>query len=134
MRPLKIGRYRQRVLLYDIPESSKDTWGQPSQTPTPIVNPYAIDGSFAADIVPLKGDEMLDVRQMWPTATHTVYMRWLGDSIPVSADNPQREILPQMVLKAVHNNAYLHVVNANNNEFRDRQWVITCEEKVGAIA
>ncbi len=83
-------------------------------------------------ITPLKGDEMLNVRQMWPTATHTVEMNWLGSSIPVTATNPNGQILPRMAFKALNGNAILHVVNANNTEYRNRQWEITCEEKVGA--
>jgi len=106
------------VELYDIPESSKDTWGQTDQTPTLL-------GEYWAEIIPLKGDEMLNVRQMWPTATHQVYMRWLGSDMLIQ---------PRMVIKALNNNSFLHVVNANNTEYRNRQWKIACEEKVGASA
>ena len=113
--------------LFDIPESSSDTWGQPAQTPTLL-------GEFWADIVPLKGEEMLNVRQIWPTATHTVYLRWLGSSIPVTSDNPNGAILPRMAFKALNGNAILHIVSAINVEYRNRQWKITCEEKIGATA
>ncbi len=127
MRPQKIGRNRQRVELYDRPESSKDTWGQPDQTPTLL-------GTFWAEIIPLKGAEQLNVRQMWPTATHTVYLRWLGSSIPVTSDNPQAQILPSMSFRALNSMAILNVINSNNTEYRNRRWEITCEEKVGATA
>ncbi len=127
MKPQKRGRYRQRVELYDRPEATTDTWGQPSPTPVLI-------GTFWAEIVPLAGNEMLNVRQMWPTATHTVYILWLGSSISPTDNNPQGEIIPSMTIKARLDNSYLNVINANNTEYRNRQWKITCEEKVGAIS
>ena len=127
MRPLKIGRNRQRLQLYDVPESTKDTWGQPSQVSTLI-------GEFWGYVVPLKGDEMLNVRQVWPTATHTVYMRWLGSMIPKTSDNPQGLIVPHMVIVCVLDQSYLHIVSALNVEKRNWQWKLTCEEKIGASA
>ena len=77
---------------------------------------------------------MLNVRQIWPTATHQVYLRWLGSTIAPSTGNPNGQILPRMAFKALNGGAILHIVNANNTEYRNRQWKITCEEKVGATA
>jgi hypothetical protein len=113
--------------LYDIPEANVDTFGQPSQAEMAI-------GTFWAEVRPLEGDEKLNVRQIWPTATHDVRMRWLGTAIPVTSDNPSARILPQMVLNCLSDNTYLHILYANNVEKRNRQWQIYCEEKVGAVA
>ena len=134
MRSTRSGRYRQRVLLFDIPESTTDSIGQPSQATVQISNPNATDGGFWAEVNPLKGDEMLNVRQIWPTATHMVKMKWLGSVIPVTSDNPNGLIMPQMVIKALLDNSYLHIVFANNVEKRNRRWELTCEEKIGASA
>lgn len=126
-RPLKRGRNRQRVVLYDVPESTSDTWGQPSQF-------KSIVGTFWADVVPLQGNETLNVRQVWPTATHTVRMGWLGSSIPATADNPNGVIVPQMVLYLRLDGSWLNVLFADNVEKRNRQWKLICQEKVGAGA
>ena len=127
MRPTKSGTKRQRVILLDIPEATTDSWGQPSQTPTTI-------GTFWAEVAPLQGSEMLNVRQVWPLATHIVKMRWLGSAIPVTADNPQGLIMPQMVLNLLLDNSFLHVEFAENVEKRNRQWKLVCSEKIGGIS
>jgi head-tail adaptor len=98
--------------------------GQPSQSVTTI-------GSFWADVRPLRGNEQLNVRQIWPTATHIVTMRWLGSMIPKTSDNPAAIIMPQMVLNLALDNSFLHVLFADNVEKRNRQWVLTCEERIG---
>jgi head-tail adaptor len=126
-RQLKIGRHRQRVTLFDIPESVIDSFGQPSQVPVTI-------GTFWAEVRPLRGNEQLNVRQIWPTATHMVTMRWLGSMIPTTADNPQGLIMPQMVLHLGLDNSYLHILFADNIEKRNRMWQLTCKEKIGATA
>lgn len=126
-RPIKSGRNRQRVTLYDVPESSTDTWGQPSQETVTI-------GTFWMEVNPLRGNEMLNVRQIWPTATHRVKCRWLGDSIPVSADNPQKQIMPHMKLKCLLDSSILNVVWAENVEKRNRAWEMICEEHIGATS
>ncbi len=123
-RPLKIGRNRQRITLLDIPESTVDSWGQPSQATTTI-------GSFWAEVRPLRGNEQLNVRQIWPTATHMVTMRWLGSVIPKTTGNPEGLIMPQMVLKLLLDNSFLHVLFADNVEKRNRRWELTCEERIG---
>jgi head-tail adaptor len=126
-RPIKSGSYRQRVTLYDVPESNTDTWGQPSQEPTSI-------GTFWAEVRPLKGDEMLNVRQVWPTATHKVKMRWLASSLPATSDNPQRQLMPQMKFQLVLDKSWLNIIWADNVEKRNWQWELICEEHVGASA
>lgn len=127
LKPQKRGSYRQVVNLYDIPESSTDSVGQPSQAPTLI-------GTFNMSVRPLKGDEILNTRQRWATATHIIESDWLGDSIPTSADNPNGLIMPQMVIKDLLDNSFLHVLFAENVEKRNRKWQIIAEEHVGATA
>jgi head-tail adaptor len=130
MRATQAGPKRQRLSLYDIPESAVDSWGQPSQGPDSL-------GTFWAEVRQLKGQEMLNVRQMWPTATHQIKMRWLGRSIPATGNNPASRILPSMqlvqrtaagVLVHVYN-----VVSASNTEERNREWIIIADEKVWAV-
>lgn len=98
--------------------------GQPSQAQVTI-------GSFWAEVRPLRGDEQLNVRQIYPTATHIVTMRWLGSLIPVTADNPQGLVMPQMVLQLALDNSFLHILFADNVEKRNRRWELTCEERIG---
>jgi hypothetical protein len=126
-RPIKSGKNRQRVTLFDVPEGSTDTWGQPSEGPVTI-------GTFWMEVMPLKGDEMLNVRQVWPSATHKVKCRWLGSAIPSNSDNPQSQIMPQMKLKLLLDNSWLNVIWAENVEKRNRSWELICEEHVGASA
>ena len=130
MRPIKVGKFRQRVQLYDVPEVSVDSYGQPTTGGTQIVGP-GTNGTFAAEVRPLKGDEMLNVRQIWPTATHLVNMRWLGSAIPTNAsNNPHGLILPRMYLIAMLDGSRLDVVFAENEEKRNHHWKLTCEEKI----
>jgi head-tail adaptor len=127
MKPQKVGRYRQRVTLFDIPEASQDTYGQPSQAPTSL-------GAYWAEVRPLRGSEMLNVRAVWPTASHLVSMRWLGFAIPTSRTNPNGLILPRMVLQVGVDSSFLHILFANDVEKRNRSWQLTCEERIGATA
>ena len=127
MKSNRSGRYRQRVALYDIPESAADSYGQPSQARTLI-------GTYWAEVRPLRGNEQLNVRAVWPQASHIVSMRWLGSAIPATADNPAGWIVPSMVLNLGLNNSYLHIDFAENVENRNRMWQLTCQEKIGAIA
>jgi head-tail adaptor len=127
-RVVQAGPKRQILQLFDVPESTVDSFGQPSQAATLI-------GSFHAEVRMLQGNEMLNVRTMWPTATHLIRMRWVGSAIPVSADNPGQLILPNMKLTLTKNNVLIRVFNivsAKNAEERNREWELTCEEKVGA--
>ena len=138
-RPIKSGQLRQRVLLFDVPESttitpSGGTWGQPSQAMVPILCPSSADGSFAARVNPLRGNEILNVRQRWATATHKIEMRWLGSSIPFSDDNPQKQLMPQMKLQLVLDKSWLNILFAENIDKRNRAWELICEEHVGASA
>jgi head-tail adaptor len=123
MRSQQVGSYRQRVTLYDIPEATRDSLGQPSQAATAIC-------SFWAEVKPLQGGEQLNVRAIWPTATHKVKCRWLGSLIPASPSNPNGTILPRMYVSLELDGSRLDVVFASNVEKRNRMWELTCEEKV----
>lgn len=123
MKPIQSGAYRQRVTLYDVPENTRDSYGQPSQAATAIC-------SFWAEVRPLQGNEQLNVRSQWATATHIVKCRWLGSLIPTSATNPNGLVLPRMYLLCELDNSRLDVVFANNVEKRNRAWELTCESKV----
>ena len=129
MKPLKAGKFRQRVQLYDSPEATQDSYGQPSTNGTQIEGPGA-NGTFAAEVRPLKGQEMLNVRAIWPTATHLVNMRWLGSAITNDGNNPYLQILPRMYLIDTLDGSRLDVVFASNQEKRNRAWALTCEQKV----
>ena len=130
MRAVQAGLKRQILQLYDVPEATIDSFGQPSQTTNFI-------GSFHAEVRMLQGNEMLNVRQMWPTATHLIRMRWVGSAIPVSADNPGQLIMPDMKLTLTKTGVLIrifNIVSAKNVEERNREWELTCEEKVGATS
>lgn len=131
MRPTRSGPKRQRVLLFDIPESSTDSWAQPSLAPTQISS-SASDGAFAAEVRPLRGNEILNTRQIWPTATHIVKLRFLWSAIPKTPDNPNGLIVPQMKLQVLLDNSILNILFADNVEKRNHEWVLTCEEHINA--
>lgn len=121
MKPLVAGNLRQRVQLFDVPETAQDSYGQPSTTGNLI-------GTFWADVEMLKGAEMLNVRQMWATATHQVTMRWLGSAIPAGPNNPSGLIIERMYLIDVMDGSRLNVLNAKNVDKRNYMWLLTCEE------
>ena len=123
MRSNKVGTFRQRVILQDIPETTLDSYGQPSLGAIEI-------GRFWAEVRPLRGNEQLNVRQIWPTATHLVHMRWLGSVIPISSTNPAGLILPRMRLQLLSDGTLLNILFADNIEKRNRTWELTCDEKV----
>ena len=122
MRPQQVGTYRQRLALYDVPETTQDSYGQPSIVGNLI-------GTFWGEVRPLKGDEMLNVRQIWAIATHFVRIRWLGSAIPAGPNNPQGLIVERMYLIDTLDNARLDILNAQNVEKRNRMWLLTCAEK-----
>jgi head-tail adaptor len=132
IRPVKSGRYRQRVLLFDVPEATVDSFGQPSTATVQIANANASDGGWWAEVTPLRGDEILNVRNQWPTASHIVRMRWLGSSIPTSPDNPNGLLMPQMKLQLLLDNSVLNMLFVDNIDKRNHEFEITCEEHVGS--
>ncbi len=122
MIPYRAGNARQRVTLYDVPATTQDDYGQVAQAPTVI-------GTYWAEVLPLRGRRLTQIRTTWPMATHTVHLRWLGSAIPVSAANPAGHILPRMYL-VLSDGSRLDITFANNVEKRNRYWELTCEEKV----
>lgn len=124
MRPEKRGDFDRRAILYDIPEATTDEVGQPSQAMTEI-------GWYWCRSHALRGNEQLNDRQVWPTATHIVEVPWVG-ILPTSTDNPNGLIMPNMVLKLVLDSSWLHILWADNFDKRQRLWRLTCDEHVGA--
>lgn len=130
MRPVRAGFRDQLLTLVDVPETTVSSYGQPSYTGTTI-------GTFHGSVRQLKGDEILNVRQMFPSATHIVEMDWLGSAIPTTAQNPASLILPQMKLLLKKNSVLIKVLNivaAENVDEKNYAWKLTCEEYVGAIS
>lgn len=130
MRAVQAGPKRQILALFDVPESTVDSFGQPSQAQVFI-------GNFHVSVRMLQGNEMLNVRQMWPTATHILGMRWVGSAIPATANNPGGLVIPDMKFTLTKNGILIRVFNivaAKNVEERNREWEITAEEKVGATS
>lgn len=125
MRFQRIFRIRpQNVQLFDVPEQTRDSYGQPS-------NAASLIGLFPMAVEPLRGDEQLNVRAVWPTATHTVWCRWLGSAIPSTTSNPHGLILPRMYLVLSEGDgAQLNIVYAGNYQERNQFWQLTCEQKV----
>lgn len=120
MKSLKVGTHRQRVTLMDIPESARDSYGQPPLEGIEV-------GTYWAEIRPLSGSEQVNVRAMWPVATHIVTLRWLGSNVAIS---PRMKL----VITKDPGNRTLNILNANNTEERNRSWVLTCQEKSEAIS
>lgn len=115
------------VLLYDIPETAVDEWGQPSLATVFIGRFWAVVNSLLT-----KDRERLNVRQQWPIATHQVKMQWLGSAIPATSSNPNREIRPNMQLVCEMDGKRLNIINAVNVQRQNLNWELTCEEHVGA--
>ena len=114
----------QNVQLYDVPETSQDSYNQTSTSGSPI-------GLFPMTVEPLKGQEQLNVRSVWATATHKVRCRWLGSAIPSTPSNPHGLILPRMYLVLVEGDgSQLNVVYAGNDQERNQFWDLVCEQKV----
>lgn len=118
MKPIRCGKNRQRVQLYDVPETSLDSYRQPQQTATLI-------GTYWAEVKPLSGREAQNVKQVWATATHQVTMRWLGSAVTIQ---PRMKL----VITKSPGTRTLNVISALNVEERNRAWLLVCEEKIGA--
>lgn len=125
MLPIRAGNYRQKLYLYDVPETTVDSYGQTSLIGTLIV-------TFAGFVRPLRGDEQLNVRQLWPAATHKVWCNWLGSAIPAGSNNPLGLILPRMYLVVDANQSRLNISFADDSDTRHRIWELICEEKVNS--
>lgn len=116
------GRIRpQPMKLYDVPEKTRDIYGQPSLIPVPLC-------TLQGTVRTLKGNEQLTVLQQWPKATHMVECRWPGAAIPPGPNNPSGSILERMYLILL-DGSQLNIVNVNNVEKRNQEVILTCEEK-----
>jgi Phage head-tail joining protein len=80
MNNLRIGRYRQRLYIQApaYPEVH-DTFGQPQQSWNTL-------GVFWAEIQGLRGQELVNAKQIKAQATLKVRTRWLGSAIPFSPE------------------------------------------------
>lgn len=122
----------QLASLYDVPESSIDSWGQPSQSPTLLVS------NVWLKVRPLKGNEILNVRQQWATASHYAELNWLADAIPVSGDNPGNGVygylMPEMKFILVKDGRVFNILQALNVDEMDQSWSCVLEEHYGATS
>lgn len=114
MRPVRSGLHRRRVELLDEVETGVDSFGQP------ITDPEVL-ATFWAEVRPLRGSEILNVKQIWATATLAVSFRWLG-----SAVRPN----PSHVLRLLPEGRLLNILNVSNVEERNRSYELICEERV----
>lgn len=113
MRPVQGGKFRQRVALQDLVET-QDTYGQPIQSWVDVITCWA-------EVRPLRGSELLNVKQNWATASHFVNHRYLGATI---RPNPKQRY------KLTKDGRILNILNVNNVEERNRAYEVTCEEYV----
>jgi hypothetical protein len=112
-----------RVDLYDVPETTRNSYGQPSQASTLVAS------GLAAEITQLSGDEAVSIRQtrqILATATHKVKLHYLGDII----------IRPQMKFIASTRIGVrvLNVLSADNTWEATNDWECICEERIGATS
>ncbi len=128
IKPVPVGDMRDRVELYDVPETTRSTYGQPSTLGTYI-------GTFAAYIEPLsvRPNEFIASRQAGAIATHMVRMQWLGSAIPPSPGNPKGLIIERMKLKDLFDDSILNIIDASFDRL-NRQWILMCKKRSGAIS
>lgn len=111
MRPQQSGLYRQLVRLQDLTETF-DTYQQPVQT-------WSTIATFSAEVRFLRGAEMLNIKQNWPTADHLVSCRYQGPSVTPS---------PRMRFQLVKDSRILNILTFQNIEERNRGYQFICEE------
>lgn len=115
--------YRDRVTLQDVPQDTRDSYGQALNTPTTI-------GTYWADILPMTGmtaGREIPVpaqHQTWPYAVYQVTLSWLGADV---------EIRPNMRFVAQFRSLVLNIISAVNTGPPDKQWICLCREHSGAI-
>jgi head-tail adaptor len=112
----KAGTYRQRVSLQSLVETI-DSYGQPIQSWTTLA-------TFSAEVRPLKGSEILNIKQVWATASHFIKHRYLGVALD---PNPKQRYLLQ---KPGEPQRIFNILNSNNVEERNRSHESICEEYV----
>ena len=81
---------------------------------------------------------MLNVRQIWATATHHITLNWLADAIPVSADNPGNGtygyLMPDMKFQMVKDGRIFNIIEALNVNEMDQSWKVVAQEHYGAVS
>ena len=113
MRAQQVGTYRQRLTLQSLVETI-DSYGQP-------VHSWVDMATFWAEVRFLRGQELLNIRQGWATATHLISCRWQGASFAPS---------PTMRFTLGKDGRIFNVLSFQNVEERNRQCIFTCEEQV----
>ena len=113
MKPLQAGIFRQRVTLQDLVETV-DSYGQPIQSWVDVA-------TFWAEVRPLRGQESLNVRQVWATATTLIKHRYLGPALDPS---------PKQRYKLVKDGRIFNVLDPTNVEERNRSIESVCQEYV----
>ena len=111
MRPIRAGKYRQRVQLQveSAPESF-DSYGQPIPNWTTV-------GTYWARVQPLSGHELVAAKQVKAQATIQVEIRWQGCSIPIGPTN-----------RLLMNGRQFGIFDVRNIEERDRKYTMTAYE------
>ncbi len=115
MKPIKVGRFRQRFLLQTptIPETF-DTFGQP-------VPSYENVGHFWGELIPLGGREAVIAKQIYAEATHTINMRWLGSTTDLNPTN--RFLRTENSVTRIFG-----IINVNDVETRHRLYTVVAKE------
>lgn len=113
MKPLQSGTFRQRVTLQDLVETI-DSYGQMVQSWTDVA-------TFWAEVRPLRGQESLNVRQVWATATTLIKHRYLGPDLDPS---------PKQRYKLVKDGRIFNILDPTNVEERNRSIESVCQEYV----
>ncbi len=115
MKPIKIGKFRQRFLLQkpSTPEVF-DSFGQP-------VPSYDDVGAFWGELIPLRGREAVIAKQVYAEATHELRMRWLGNTVDLD---------PLNRLIRTENNASrtFGIVSVSDVETRHRLYTLLVQE------
>lgn len=111
MRSQRSGLYRQLVYLQDITETV-DSYGQPIQT-------WSTIATISAEVRFLRGGELLNVKQNWPTADHLVTCRYQGPTITPS---------PRMRFMLAKDSRIINIITFQNVEERNRSYQFICEE------
>jgi SPP1 family predicted phage head-tail adaptor len=111
MRPIRAGKYRQRVQLQvEAPPEEFDSYGQP------IPN-WSTVGTYWAHVQPLSGHEMVAAKQVKAQATMQIEIRYQGDSIVIGPTN-----------RLLLNGRQLGIFDVRNIEERDRKYTMVAYE------
>lgn len=119
----KADPYLDRVTLQDIPQDTRDSYGQALNTPVTI-------GTYWAYILPITGTkggrevQILAQHQNWPYGLYEVKLEWLGADVILK---------PNMRFVTEFLGLVLNIISAVNMGPPDKRWVCFCKEHSGAI-